>query len=84
MLTINKVEGDMQQGNFFASDLERERQIEEVLMSQRDAVTKVRRLVKLGVEEEEADEIVGRYQTGQMSPVYYERLEHFDEEDDAA
>ncbi len=68
--------------NYFAEKLEQERKIEEVLLSQRDPVTKVQQIMKLGLEEEEANELVARYQIGQMTPVYYERLTFEDELED--
>jgi hypothetical protein len=55
-------------------------EVEEILLSSLDPVSKVRRIMALGVEEEEANELVERYQIGQMTPVYYERL-NFDEDE---
>jgi hypothetical protein len=54
-----------------------------VLLSERDPVTKVQQIMRLGLEEEEANELVARYQIGQLTPVYYERLafeEEFEDE----
>ncbi len=59
----------------------RENQVEDILTSQKDPLTKVREMIHLGMEEEEATQLVERYQIGQMGPVYYERLDVlFDEE----
>ena len=52
-----------------------EHRLSEVLLSNTDALTKVREIMGLGFSEERADEIVEQYQMGQQSPVYYERLE---------
>lgn len=60
--------------------VEEKEDIEAILMSSLDPVSKVRRIMALGVEEEEANDMVERYQIGQMTPVYYERL-RFDEEE---
>lgn len=65
----------------FEDILQRERDMEQILLSEQDPVSKVKKIMGLGVDEEEAHEIVERYQIGQMAPVYYERLE-FDEEDE--
>ncbi len=58
-----------------------ERRLEEILFSSADPVTKVQQIVRLGFDPEVADEIVERYQIGTQSPVYYERLD-FAEIDD--
>jgi hypothetical protein len=62
---------------------ERERLEEEVLVSNLDPITKVQRLIDMGYDEENAHELVERYQIGALQPVYYERLEldDFDFED---
>jgi hypothetical protein len=73
----------MDKNNYYAEKLEQERKIEEVLLSERDPVTKVQQIMRLGLEEEEANELVARYQIGQLTPVYYERLafeEEFEDE----
>ena len=57
------------------SSVERERKIEQILNSNDVPIGKVQRLMSLGLEEEEADEIVGTYQIGQVAPVYYEQLQ---------
>ncbi|MBW3538446.1 hypothetical protein KY386_03050 [Candidatus Parcubacteria bacterium] len=62
-------------------ELKQEKKIEETLLSDRDPVTKVRQMMRLGLDEDEANELVARFQIGQMAPVYYERLE-FDYEED--
>lgn len=67
----------------FDEVLKREREMEEILLSSQDPVSKVKNIMGLGVEEEEAHEMVERYQIGQMAPVYYERLE-FEAEDEPA
>jgi hypothetical protein len=73
------VEETMDKNNYYAEKLEQERNIEEVLLSERDPVSKVQEIMHLGLEEEEANELVSRYQIGQMSPVYYERLNFEDD-----
>ncbi len=50
-------------------------EIDQILTSQKDPLTKVRQLMHLGVQEEEASELVEQYQIGQAMPVYYERLD---------
>ena len=50
----------MDRDNYYAEKLEQERRIEEVLMSQRDPVTKVQQIIKIGLEEEEANELVAK------------------------
>jgi hypothetical protein len=57
------------------SSLSKERELEEVLLSDADPIAKVRRLIAMGMEEEAAEEVVQSYLTGQSAPVYYERLE---------
>lgn len=51
-----------------------QRQIEEILWRDEDPIAKVQELVDLGMAEEEADEVVERYQIGQLGPVFYEQL----------
>ena len=48
--------------------------IEQVLALDDDPISKVRQLVRMGVDEEEASVIVERYQIGQRTVVYYEQL----------
>lgn len=55
--------------------MDREEVIGKILTSDVDALSKVRQLVHLGMDEEDADELVERYQIGQMAPVYYERID---------
>jgi hypothetical protein len=55
-----------------------EDKVEAILDSNKDALSKVRELVKLGMEEEQADYVVGQRQMGQDLPVYYERLDFDD------
>lgn len=57
-----------------------EKRLEDVLYSDTDPVSKVQQIVDLGYDEEVASEIVERYQIGQHTPVYYERLDFEDEE----
>lgn len=65
------------------ADLDQEKKVEEALLSDKDPVSKVRQMMKLGMDEEEANEVVARYQIGQAAPVYYERLEFdYDTDDD--
>jgi hypothetical protein len=51
-----------------------DRRVEDILYSNLDAVSKLRKIVDLGYEEEAASEMVEYYQLGQRAPVYYERL----------
>jgi hypothetical protein len=54
---------------------EREREIEQILVSSMDPISKVKRLMALGLEEDEAEEMVDNYQLGLAAPTYYERLD---------
>jgi hypothetical protein len=67
--------------NEFHEALRRERDLERVLVSGLDPVTKVQRIMDMGVEEDEANDMVEKYQIGQMAPVYYERLSFDDDEE---
>jgi hypothetical protein len=58
-----------------------ERRLEEILFSNTDPVSKVQQIIRLGFDPEVADEIVERHQIGTQTPVYYERLD-FAELDD--
>jgi hypothetical protein len=58
-----------------------ERRLEEILFSSTDPVSKVQQIIRLGFDPEVADEIVERHQIGTQAPVYYERLD-FAELDD--
>ncbi len=58
-----------------SDSLWQEKRLEEILFSDLDPVSKVQEIVDLGFDNEVADEIVARYQIGQHTPVYYERLE---------
>lgn len=71
----------MEQYNEFHEALRKEKDLEKVLVSGLDPVTKVQRIMDLGVEEDEANDMVEKYQLGQMAPVYYERL-NFDEDEE--
>ena len=67
----------------FEDILRQEREMEEILLSERDPVTKVKNIMALGIDEDEAYEIVEKYQIGQMQPLYYERLEFEEDEPEA-
>lgn len=69
----------MDHDDYMASRLEREREIEEILLSQDTPISKVQHIMQLGIEEEAAEELVERYQIGQTAPVYYERLYYYDD-----
>jgi hypothetical protein len=62
-----------------------ERRLEEILFSNAAPEVKVQQIVRLGFDQEVADEIVERHQIGTQAPVYYERLDFadFDEEEEA-
>lgn len=49
-------------------------QIEDILFSDEDPIAKVQEMVKMGFDEEVANDIVERYQIGQSSVIYYEQL----------
>jgi hypothetical protein len=59
--------------------LKRERQLEEILLSDDVPITKVRKIMAMGVDETDAEDIVSSYQAGQNAPVYYERLDFDDD-----
>lgn len=59
-----------------------ERRLEEILFSNTDPVSKVQQIIRLGFDPEVADEIVERHQIGTQSPVYYERLDFADLDDE--
>ena len=60
-----------------------ERRLEEILFSSTDPVSKVQQIIRLGFDPEVADEIVERHQLGSKAPVYYERLDFADLDDDS-
>jgi hypothetical protein len=60
-----------------------ERRLEEILFANADAATKVQQVMRLGFDEEIAEELVERHEIGSQMPVYYETLE-FDAEYDEA
>ncbi len=60
--------------------MDRRKLVEQILTANKDALSKVRELVHLGMDEEDADDMVEQYQIGQSQPVYYERLD-FDYEE---
>jgi hypothetical protein len=53
----------------------RKNRIDSILEQDSDALTKVRQIIHMGLDEDEAEELVSRYQLGQMSAQYYERLD---------
>jgi hypothetical protein len=59
-----------------------EHRLEEILFSNTDPVSKVQQIIRLGFDPEVADEIVERHQIGTQAPVYYERLDFADLDDD--
>jgi hypothetical protein len=59
-----------------------ERRLEEILFSGTDPVSKVQQIIRLGFDPEVADEIVERHQIGTKPPVYYERLDFADLDDE--
>lgn len=65
----------MKDSDMFYDRLEREREIEGILLSEETPLTKVQRIMHLGVEEETAEFLVERHQIGQATPVYYEMLD---------
>ncbi len=58
-----------------------ERRLEEILYSNVDAADKVQQVMRLGFDEEIANELVERHLVGSQTPVYYESLQ-FDAEYD--
>jgi len=61
--------------------IHQEQRLEEILFSNTDPVSKSQLIVKLGFAPEVADEIVDRHLTGSQAPVYYERLDFADLDD---
>jgi hypothetical protein len=59
-----------------------EQRLEEILFSNIDAASKAQGIIRLGFDPEVADEIVERYQAGAQAPVYYERLDFADLDDE--
>lgn len=59
-----------------------ERRLEEILFSNTDPVSKVQQIIRLGFDPEVADEIVERHQIGAHAPLYYERLDFADLDED--
>jgi len=59
----------------FTEVLRRERLKEDILLSGQDPISKLQGLMRLGYSEETANDIVERYQFGQVNPVYYERID---------
>lgn len=60
-----------------------ERRLEEILFSNGEATEKVHQIMRLGFDEEIANELVERNMSGSRMPVYYETLQ-FDAEYDEA
>src|SRR5262249_39038593 len=59
-----------------------ERRLEEILFSNTDPVSKVQQIIRLGFDPEVADAIVERNQIGEQAPLYYERLDFADLDED--
>ncbi|HVQ44857.1 MAG TPA: hypothetical protein VMT30_07925 [Candidatus Saccharimonadia bacterium] len=59
-----------------------EQRIDEILFSNTDSLSKVQSIMRLGFDAEVADEIVERHQVGTRTPVYYERLDFADLDDE--
>ena len=62
--------------------LQQEQRLDEILFSNVDAITKVQQIIRLGFDAEVADEIVERHLIGTQAPVYYERLDFAELDDD--
>jgi hypothetical protein len=60
--------------SYFIDESERQRRVDELLFADIEPVAKVRRIMRLGLDEDEATSLVSRQQSGQGVPVYYERL----------
>jgi hypothetical protein len=58
-----------------------DQRLDEILFSNTGDLDKVQQIIKLGFDEEVADEIVERHLVGTKAPVYYETL-HFADLDD--
>jgi hypothetical protein len=61
----------------YDSAIWQEKRLEEILFSNISPVAKTQQIVKMGFDQEIAEEIVTRYQIGQHAPVYYERIDGF-------
>ena len=61
--------------------LQQEQRLDEILFSNSDPAKKSQQIINLGFDPEVADEIVERHQIGR-GPVYYERLDFADLDDD--
>jgi hypothetical protein len=59
-----------------------EQRLRDVLDANTDAAKKAQQIIHLGFDPEVADEIVERHQLGSRAPVYYERLDFADLDDD--
>jgi hypothetical protein len=79
MLASTKVEGPKMSER---DAVWQERRLEEILFSNTDPVSKVQQIIRLGFDPEVADEIVERHQIGTQAPVYYERLDFADLDDE--
>ena len=59
---------------------EQDQLIEQIVMSDDEPVAKVQKLIRLGLDEEDATDIVSSYQLGQASAVYYEHIPRYGDE----
>jgi broad specificity phosphatase PhoE len=78
MLAIDNVWGMSVKRQPISAGSKRERETADILLSELGLMTKVQRLIDLGLEEKTAHDLVELYQKGQMNPlepVYYERLD---------
>jgi hypothetical protein len=62
--------------------LQQEQRLEEILFSNSDPARKSQQIINLGFDPEVADEIVERHLIGTRGPVYYERLDFADLDDE--
>ncbi len=62
--------------------IHQEQRLDEILFSNIDPLSKVQHIINLGFDPEVADEIVERHQAGSREPVYYERLDFADLDDE--
>jgi hypothetical protein len=58
-----------------------EQRLEELLYTDLDPVSKVQKIVSLGLSEEAANSLVERHQLGLQNAVYYESLDFIDDDD---
>jgi hypothetical protein len=62
--------------------LQKEQRLDEILFSNSDPAKKSQQIINLGFDPEVADEIVERHLIGTPGPVYYERLDFADLDDE--